>query len=82
MVIIPMVAISMSSLVKKEKIILVTCITRICKERLLHLSSVLPVSKIFEAFKQLARTAFVQNVQLSHIFKRDKLFHRKDPLHC
>ena len=29
MVIIPMVVISMSSLVKKEKIILVTCITRI-----------------------------------------------------
>ena len=26
-----------------------------------------------EAFKQLARAAFVQNVQFSHIFKRDKL---------
>ena len=32
MVIIPMVVISMSSLAKKEKIILVTCITRVFKE--------------------------------------------------
>ena len=35
-----------------------------------------------EAFKQLARAAFVQNVQFSHIFKRDKVMLRKDPLHC
>ena len=32
MVIIPMVVISMSNLAKKEKIILVTCITRVFKE--------------------------------------------------
>ena len=35
-----------------------------------------------EAFKQVARAAFVQNVQFSHIFNRDKLMLRKDPLHC
>ena len=29
-----------------------------------------------EAFKQLARAAFVENVQLSHIFKRDMLMLR------
>ena len=32
MVIIPMIVISMSSLAKKEKIILITCITRVFKE--------------------------------------------------
>ena len=35
-----------------------------------------------EAFKQLTRAAFVQNILFSHIFKRDKLMLRKDPLHC
>ena len=28
------------------------------------------------------RAAKFENVQLSHIFKRDKLILRKDPLHC
>ena len=35
-----------------------------------------------EEFKLLYRAAFVQHVQFSHIFKRDKLMPRKDPLHC
>ena len=75
MVIIPMVAISMSSLVKKEIIILVTCITRIIEE-------IITIIICFATFKQVASVAFVQNVQLYHIFKIDKLMLRKDPLHC
>ena len=68
MVVIPMVVISMSSLVKKErKITLVTCFTR----GELHLSSVCMFLQFCEALKQLARAAFVQNVEFSHIFKRD-----------
>ena len=35
-----------------------------------------------EAFKQLARAAFVQNAQFTHIFKRDKLMIREVPLQC
>ena len=38
--------------------------------------------QLCEAFKQLARAAFIKNVKLSHVFKRDKLMLRKDPLHC
>ena len=82
MVIIPMVAISMSSLAKKEKDNLGNMHNKniYVDNYTYHLFRLF--LKFCEAFKQLARAAFVQNVQLSHIFKRDKLMLRKDPLHC
>ena len=81
MVIIPMVVISMPTLAKKEKIILVTCITRVFKEIITLIC--LPVSTILLSIltATVARSAFAQNVQFNLIFKRDKLMLRKDPLH-
>ena len=77
MVIIPMVVISMSSLVKKKN--LITRITRLFKE---IITLIICFTCFYYFVKQLARAAFAQNVQFSHIFKRDKLMLRIDPFHC
>ena len=81
MEIIPIVVISMFSLAKKENNIFLTCITRIFKE-IIKIIICFACFYNFEAFKQLAKAAFVQNFQSSHIFKIDKLMLSKDPLHC
>ena len=60
---------------------MVTCITRIFKEiiTLIKYHLFCLFLQFCETFKQVARAAFVQ---FSHIFKRNKLMLRKDPLHC
>ena len=84
MVIILMEVISLSSLAKEEKyIILVTYKTRIFQEIItLIICSASLFLQFCVALNQLARAAFVQNVQFSHVFKRDKFMLRKDPLLC
>ena len=82
MVTILMVVISMFSLAKKEN-------NNLCYMHNKNIYGDYYSNHLFcqflqfcEAFKQLAKAAFFQNVKLSHIFKREKLMLRKDPLHC
>ena len=72
MVIIPMLVISMSSLAKNEKNNLGNMHNKnILGDNYTYLLFCLFL-QCCEAFKQLARAAFVQNVQFSNILKRDK----------
>ena len=79
MVIIHMVVISMSSLANNEKNNLGNMHNKnILGDNYTYLLFCLFL-QCCEALKQLARTAFVQNVHFSNILKRDKLMPRKDP---
>ena len=82
MVIIPMVVINKFSLAKKENKTLGNMLNKNIQGDYYTYHLVCMFLQFCEAFKQLAEAAFFQNVQFSHIFKRDKLMLRKVPLHC
>ena len=66
------------------EVLVFRCLAAKVLRRFLHLS-IYHLFCLFlqfcEAYKQLAKAALVQSVQFSHIFKRDKLMLKKDPLH-